>query len=1136
MSMKIARLLVMAAAFCAAGLAQTFGDISGIVTDSSDAVIAGANITVANSQTNVTRTAVTNTDGNYNIPSLQPGVYDVKVEKDGFRSEVRSAIELQVQQSARIDFRLNPGSVAETVEVTAGTPLLDTENATVGTVIENKRIVDLPLNGRSFVSLVGLSPNVTTGQSSNTGYRTGRGGTDRETVSLSVAGMRQEYTYYTLDGMPNQDVDWNTYAFLPSIDALEEFKVQTGVYSAEFGRETAQVNVSTKSGTNGYHGTVFEFLRNNDLDARPFAFTSHVPASAPFKWNQYGFTLGGPISIPKLFSGKDRLFFMSNYEGFKLRNQSQNVYSTAPNAMRGGDFSQLLPTTVIKDPTTGQPFPGNIIPASRLNSIAVGLLQYYPSPNVAGTGTSNNYLALDNNSTNKDQFTQRIDFVESAKSTWAGRYSFQNESVLSPALFENGTNVGVNVKQGMISNTRIFTPTLVNDFRFSYMGYDDLSLTELAYKKNVNQELGIPLLGDVPPIAYGTINVTITGFSPFGDNINSPYAANDHLFQWSDGVTWTHGTHTVKFGGDIRRDRYNALGGQVIRGNYVVQNQATGYGFSDYMLGYLQQYSAGATLGIAQLRSTSQDYYVTDSWKVRPNVTIEAGLRYEYKSPWDSRGDSYANVVVPFSGTVNNLAITNIDPSLHPYLARDCAAYGQNSFYPPESFVRFAPGIQTKCVSGLGTTIQKGDPHDFAPRLGISWSPSPAWVIRAGAGFFYAQDEANTYFDTALNTAGKASSIANLATHNLTFNNPFGPGTNTCGLPSPPYACISAPVVLGNEVNRRTPYIVTYEMNIQRQLTKSMTLEVGYLGSEGHRLERALAYNDSYPSPTGTVASRTPFPEYRLIQMTAGVSNSDYNSGSIKLTRRLANGLSLLAGYTFAKSIDDGSGIRPATGGVLNGGGESTQPQGGVCYTCDRSLSDFDTRHRVVASILYELPVGKGKPFLNHGVASYILGGWQLNSIISASSGFPIEILDGVNQTNTTLSNNRPDAVPGANPVLAHPSTSEWFNIQAFELQPFGSHYGNVGRNTIIGPGVMAWDFSTLKNFSFTEKTYLQFRFECFNCANHPNFGDPLNSLTANRTTASGLPIPGTGTFGEITSTRPGIDMREMQLSLKVVF
>ncbi len=1136
MPVKTACLFGLAILLATQGFAQTFGEISGLVTDTTDAVIPGAKVTVTNSATHLVRITNTNADGLYTLPSLPPGVYDIEVQKDGFRLELRSSIELQVQQGARIDFKLTPGSISEKIEVTASAPLLDTENATVGTVIENKRIVDLPLNGRSFISLISLSPNITAGQTANTAYSTGRGGTDRETVSLSVAGMRQGYTYYTLDGMPNQDIDWNTYAFLPSIDALEEFKVQTGVYSAEFGRETAQVNVSTKSGTNAYHGTLFEFLRNNDLDARPFAFTNRVPASAPFKWNQFGFTLGGPISIPKLFNGKDRLFFMSNYEGYRLRDQTQTVYTTAPTAMRNGDFSQLLPGTVIKDPVTGAPFPNNMIPATRLNAIAVGMLQYYPVPNVAGAGLTNNYLALDNNSTNKDQFTQRVDFVESTKSTWFGRYSFQNETLVEPALDLNGSNIDVHVKQGMIGNTRILTPNIVNDFRGSYQGFDDLSLTQLAYKQNVNEQLGIPLLADVPPIAWGTINITITGYSPIGDNINSPYAANDRLFQFGDGISWTHGAHTIKFGGDVRRDRYNVLGGQVIRGNYVVQNQATGYGFSDYMMGYLQSSSAGATLGIAQLRSTSQDYYVTDNWKVLPNVTVEAGLRYEYKSPWSSRGDSFANVIVPFSGTVNNLAITNIPESLHPYLARDCAAYGQNSFYTPESLVRFNPAIQTKCVSGLGTTLQRPDYHDFAPRLGVAWNPTPNWVIRAGLGIFYAQDEANTYFDSALNTAGKASASANLATHDLTFNNPFGAGSNACGVPSPPYACISSPVLLGNEVDRRTPYVVQYELNIQRQLTQSTTLEVGYLGSEGHRLERALAYDDSYPSPTGTVTSRSPFPEIHLIQMTSGVGTSDYNSGTVKLTHRLSKGVSLLAGYTFAKSMDDGSGIRPETGGVLNGGGASTQPQGGVCYKCEESLSDFDTRHRFVASVLYELPFGKGKTYLNRGIMSTLLGGWQLNSIVTASTGFPIQILDGINQANTTLSNVRPDAVPGVSEQMAHPSTSEWFNVQAFQLQPFGSHYGDVGRNTVIGPGILSWDFSTFKNFNFTEQDYLQFRFECFNCANHPNFGDPFNSLAADRTDSSGIPIPGSGTFGQITSTRPGIDMRELQFGLKFVF
>src|SRR5712691_9747412 len=389
---------------------QTFGEITGVVTDPGGGVVVGAAVTVTNPQTNLARTATTNGAGNYTFPSLLPGVYNVKAEMQGFQGEIRNGIELQVEQVARIDFQLRVGSLTETVEVTGGAPLLATENAAVGTVIENRRIVDLPLNGRNFIQLVALSPNVNANFANSGGQASSRQGGDRSTQLFSVAGMRREFNYFTLDGIANSDVNFNTYLFLPSIDALQEFKVQTGIYSAEFGHEAAQVNVSTKGGTNEYHGALFEFLRNSDLDARPYGFTSQVPDKNPFKWNQYGFTLGGPIQIPKLFNGKNRLFFMSNYEGFRLRNQTETVASTAPAAMRTGDFSQILPGTLIKDPlNNNQPFPGNIItPITRLDPIARGLLEFFPPPNVPGAGLVNNYLALDSNITDKDQFLQAL--------------------------------------------------------------------------------------------------------------------------------------------------------------------------------------------------------------------------------------------------------------------------------------------------------------------------------------------------------------------------------------------------------------------------------------------------------------------------------------------------------------------------------------------------------------------------------------------------------------------------------------------------------------------------------------------------------------------------------------------------------
>src|SRR5947209_66042 len=557
-------------------IGQTFGEITGEVTDSTGGVVVGATVTITNPETNLSRQAITNNAGNYAFPALLPGIYKVRAERQGFQTEVRSGVELQVQQVARIDFQLKVGSVAETIEVGGGAPLLVTENATLGTVIDNRRIVDLPLNGRNFIQLMALSPNVNA-TFADGGAATSRQGGDRSSQNFSVAGMRREFNYYTLDGVANTDVDFNTYVFLPSIDALQEFKVQTGVYSAEFGHEATQVNVSTKSGTNEYHGALFDFIRNNDLDARSSGFTTLVPVSAPFNSNQYGFTFVGPVRTPKLFTGKNRLFFLSNYEGFRLRNQTQVIYSTPPAAMRNGDFSQILPATRIIDPLNNQPFPGNIIPATRFDRAALGLLEFYPAPNIAGASLSNNYLSLQNNVTDKDQFTQRSDFVESAKSNWFGRYSWQDDRQVQPSLHLNGHTLAVTVKQAMLSNTRIVSPSLVNEFRFGYSGFYNDYANELQFKRDPIKEFGIGLI-DPAPVAWGTPGVSVLGFSGFGDDVNGPFVIYDHTFQWVDTLSLTRGAHSIKMGAEIRRDRFNQTGNQNARGVLTIDNPASGYG------------------------------------------------------------------------------------------------------------------------------------------------------------------------------------------------------------------------------------------------------------------------------------------------------------------------------------------------------------------------------------------------------------------------------------------------------------------------------------------------------------------------------------------------------------------------------
>ena len=540
-------------ALAAPASAQTFGQITGAVTDTSGAVLVGASVTVTNTGTNAVREAQTNTSGSYVFPNLLPGVYNVKVDLQGFQSKIRSGIELQVQQTARLDFSLELGSVEVAVEVTGSAPMINATDATVGTVIENKQILELPLNGRNFINLVSLSPNVSSDYAGGAGGgASGRQGGDRSTQNFSIAGQRREYNQYTLDGIVNQDVNFNTYAFLPSIDSVEEFKVQTGVYSAEFGREVAQVNVSTKSGTNAYHGTIFEFIRNDAFDAGPYQFTSVKPQTSPFKWNQYGFTLGGPIQIPGLFNGTNKLFFMSNFEGFRLRNQQEVVFSTPSVAMRNGDFSGA--NVAIRDPQTGQPFPGNQIPRNRLDPIAIKLLEWYPEPNIPGAGLSANYLALQHHVTDKDQFTQRVDFVESSKSFWFGRFSWTDEYVLAPNLKDNGQVVETNVKQYMVSNTRTLTPTLVNEFRFGATKFYNNLAQELQYKRNVHEEVGLGLFIP-PPVGWGLPNMTISGFSGFGDNPSLPFTGNNDVFQFIDNISWIKGNHSMRMGAEIRRDQ-----------------------------------------------------------------------------------------------------------------------------------------------------------------------------------------------------------------------------------------------------------------------------------------------------------------------------------------------------------------------------------------------------------------------------------------------------------------------------------------------------------------------------------------------------------------------------------------------------
>lgn len=1095
------------------GAAQTSGEITGVVTDASGAAVSGATVTVTNVATNAARQVPTNSEGVYNFPSLLPGIYTLKIEQSGFKSVVRDNIQLQVQQVARIDVSLEVGAVGETVTVTGGAPLLSQESTTIGTVIENKRIVDLPLNGRNFLQLVATAPNVSFGFQS-AGQAGSRQGGTRANQNISVAGQRSYFNRFTIDGVENTDVNFNTPIILPSIDALQEFKVQTGIFPAEFGRASTQINVSTKSGSREYHGALFEFLRNDVFDARQYDFTGKRAPNAPkepFKWNQYGFVLGGPVWIPKLYNNKERVFFMTNFEGFRDRKTTRGRYSLPLAAWYTGDFSSLA--NPIYDPVTRTQFANNRIPENRISPTSKKLLEFYPVPNLAPTALGINHEQPNGRVINKDQFIGRGDVIESAKSSWSGRYSWGDELQLDPGLKLNGTKLLTKVKQVMISNTRTVRSNMVNEARFGHNRFFNSLGRELAGVRDVVKELAIPGVASGPEVSWGIPSIAVSGFSGFGDDTEGPYVNTNKTWQFVDNFSLTTGNHSFRFGGEVRWDNYNQVGNQFARGGFLFEPNATGLptaagtltantgnSFADFLLGYCKRCEVAVTLASADFHSRSQSYYIDDTWKVTPRLTVNMGLRYEYTPPWLDESGKLVNIHAPFLDNTPNVA----DLSRHPTFVR----IGSGDFYEGTS-LRFNPAIKVARDGRLGERLVNSDKNDWAPRLGFAYSPTSKWTVRGGAGVFYSQDTGNPRFDMARNLSGRRREESTPTKIDLTWTTPFGAAAGN-------NVQINNPYVLGNIVTRRTPYVLQAMLNVQRELGNNLLLEVGYLGSVGRKLESLRAFNESIPGTTGTVLQRAPYPEFGRIQEVDGSGKSHYNGLSAKLEKRFSQGLSFVSGYTWSKSIDNASAIRSHNGDTLF-------PQNSYNLAAEKALSSFHVGHRMVNSMLYQLPFGKGKRWLDHGgVVNAVLGGWEFGTLFNVQTGFPVTITSGIDRSNTGGGFDRPDTVAGqvANLDRGVRNADRWFNTSAFVLNQPGT-FGSTGRNTVIAPGIVQWDASLLKMIRFTESKALQFRFEAFNAANHAN----LNGPDTNRNSAN---------FGKITGTR--LTMRELQFGLKLLF
>ncbi len=825
--------------------AQTAGEIAGIVVDASGAFIPAAAVTAVNRDTNATRSTVTNDSGIYTFPALAPGFYDIKVEKTGFRGFLRRGIELQVQQTARVNVALEIGDVTQAIEVSSDAPLLDTETATTGTVIEQRRIVELPLNGRNFLQLVSLSPNVTYGFATP-GQAAGRQGGDRINQNISISGMRGTWNHYTLDGIENTDVNFNLYVMLPSVDALQEFKVQSGVYPAEFGRAASQVNVSTKSGTNGFHGALYEFLRNDKLDARQYDFIGTKPQRPPFKWNQYGFVLGGPVVIPKVLDGRNKLFFMSNFEGFRDRRTNYGTYTTPTVAMRSGDFSYR--TTQLYNPfsrklvdgkLTADPFPGNRIPKSLFDPVSQKLLEFWPEPNLGTPLLRDNFQQAQPRLIDKDQFTLRIDWNESSNSQWFGRYSWTDESNPESGLKLNGRVLYTRAWQTMLSNTRVLSPTTVNEFRVGWNKFYNSIQRELAFQRNVVDELGIPGLNTPDPASWGIPRITsLVGVSGFGDDSSGPFTVDDSIFQILDNVSWNRGRHSFRFGGEYRWDNYSQVGNEFGRGSFEFNGQYSanpstlsgGDSTADLLMGTLSKAETAIALAEADFVANNISLFIDDTFRVTPKLTLNFGLRWELFQPFYDRLENEVNVVAPFFSTVANVP----DMSLHPVLVRA----GSGDFYEGKDF-RY-PGIQTARDGRFGKRLMSTNYNNFAPRFGIAYAPSSKWSIRSGFGVFYSAESGNSRFDMNRGLGGRVSRQANPQSPDITFNN-FLSGVAL------PWVLPPNPFLWGVKPNVVTSYSMQYLLNVQRQLTNSMSLEVGYNGALHRKLQALM--NTNYPHP-----------------------------------------------------------------------------------------------------------------------------------------------------------------------------------------------------------------------------------------------------------------------------------------------
>lgn len=1152
-------LLYTAIGVCAYSQSNT-QSIQGLVTDSTGSAIVGANIIATNQGTNVALTATTNETGNYSFPLLPVGDYTLRCERQGFRAGVVKGLRLETAAQVRHDFKLDVGSVAESIEVVANAVTLQTENATVGAVIENRRIIELPLNGRNMQSLAVLVPGVQYGERTGRGDGSGGFPIPGQGFSVSANGQRETNQVASLDGVDAKDPRIHIMNFVPSIEAIEEFKIQTNAYTAEYGfGGGAQVTITMKSGTNQLRGTVFDFLRNDKFDAENYFLNFERAAGLerlkknPLRQNQFGFVLSGPVLFPKLYNGKNKTFWAFNYEGRRTR---EGIVSTANfpiDDFRNGDFSRLqrgytangrfVAPTLIWDPDTGNVFPNNVIPKSRMHPGALSVLEKYvpraqfiqedPTDFTARAAVAqpinvNTYFArVDHNFSEKDRVFARLAwdrsnltrtninpnlpvFVTSEVSNLATQWIHTfNSSMI------NELRAGFNFSNDLTSNPRTDNTT----FDMDSLGVGLFRVPSDGNRKLTPREHGIPQFTGLPFQLQELTNGN--GY----DRMKT--------FQFSDHFSWFKGKHNLKMGAEYYGLKIERGAANLEEGLLGFSAAQTGNAFASFLLGRPSTTQTPEGLPLTFPTGHRFGAYVNDDWKVSSKLTVNWGIRYDYNGwPIDEKG----------------LQRTLDLPGLGSAIGRGEGYKKTDGTIIPQVFPR-ALGD-----AGAVKLAQQQHFRFIMPRLGIAYRPTEKWVIRTGAGWFDNIQHQNTFtifnlmppkagsqvYNTSMRPAQTINVTgANGATFPITTQT-YIPGSNILTLDDPFLtrgggSTTVRPIdVLYLPPDYKDGAVWKWSFDIQRELPWTMALSVGYAGSKGtHIGNSVINWNDPIRPATTFLQSNRPYPEFYDaatpnlgVQATGRIRYIDsygesfYHGLQVKLDKRSVKGLTYGVAYTYSKAHGDGE----------NGGQEGASLQNPRDRKGSRGVFRFDQTHRLMTNWVYELP---GQNL--RGPVKYVIGGWQMNGILSIASGFPFTVGQGAGDLSLPNGSVRPDMI--GNPELSDPTRKLWFNTQAFQRvtcqiasRPDLCKLGNTGYNTLRGPGERRVDFSMIKNFQLNERFRVQFRWEAFNATNTPWFGDPagISFSSANQITSNG------SRDGEIRSIRN--PMRRMQFGLKLFF